>query len=145
MFKAALLTVIPAFTAAMTFAAATASAATAVVAPPPASVMAALNGDPVAGKTVFNACRMCHAVAPDRNGIGPSLHGVVGRAAGSVASYTYSTQLKTSRIVWTEPVLNQFLVAPQAYVPGTKMAYAGLKDAQKRADLIAYLKTKPLS
>ena len=59
--------------------------------------------------------------------------------------FTYSAANKNSHIVWSEPVLYQYLLAPQAYIPGTKMTYPGLKDAQKRADVIAYLKTNPAS
>ncbi len=117
------------------------------VPPMPAGVppFASLKGDPVAGKVAFTPCKTCHVVAMGQNRIGPSLYGVVGRTSGSVAGYTYSAANKTSHIVWTEPVLYQYLLAPQAYVPGTKMTYPGLKDAQKRADVIAYLKSKPTS
>lgn len=113
--------------------------------PPGTPAYASLKGDPAAGKTAFNACRACHVATSTENRIGPTLHGVVGRMSGSVSDYSYSTANKALRIVWSEPVLNEYLLAPQAYMPGTKMTYAGLKDAQKRADVIAYLKTKPTS
>lgn len=122
-------------------------ATTAVAAPPPlpagTPAFATLKGNPVAGKVAFAACKTCHVVTPGVNRIGPSLYGVVGRASGSIPGYTYSAANKNSHIVWSEPVLYQYLLSPQAYLPGTKMTYPGLKDAQKRADVIAYLKSKP--
>lgn len=133
---------------ALAFAAGIASTA-AIAAPPPmpagVPAYASLHGDPAAGKVAFTACKTCHVVAPGQNRIGPSLYGVVGRTSGSVPGFQYSAANKNSHIVWTEPVLYQYLLAPQAYVPGTKMTYPGLKDAQKRADVIAYLKSKPTS
>lgn len=127
-------------------AAVTATAALAVPPLPPGTPpYSSLKGNPVAGKVAFTPCKTCHVVAAGQNRIGPSLHGVVGRTSGSVPGYTYSAANKNSHIVWTEPVLYQYLLAPQAYVPGTKMTYPGLKDAQKRADVIAYLKTNPAS
>ena len=129
-----------------TIAAAAATAALAVPPMPPGTpAFASLKGNAVAGKAVFTACKTCHVVTPNQNRIGPSLYGVVGRASGSIAGFTYSAANKNSHIVWTEPVLYQYLISPQAYVPGTKMTYPGLKDAQKRADVIAYLKSKPTS
>ena len=113
--------------------------------PPGTPAYTSLKGNPDAGKTVFTVCKTCHVITPGQNRIGPSLYGVVGRPSGSVPGFTYSAANKNSHIVWTEPVLYQYLIAPQAYVPGTKMTYAGLKDAQKRADVIAYLKSKPTS
>lgn len=124
----------------------TATAAFAVPAMPAGTpAFASLKGNPVAGKAVFTACKTCHVVTPGQNRIGPSLYGVVGRTSGSVPGFTYSAANKNGHIVWSEPVLYQYLISPQAYLPGTKMTYPGLKDAQKRADVIAYLKSKPTS
>jgi cytochrome c len=66
---------------------------------------------------------------------------VVGRKTGSVPGYSYSDANKNSGIVWTVDVLDRYLISPQVVVPGTKMGYPGMKDDQKRADLIAYLGT----
>ena len=96
-------------------------------------------GDAAHGATVYRQCMICHAL--DKNGIGPSHHNVFGRAAGSVANYTYSAALKTSNIVWNEATLDQWLVNPQALVPGTKMMFS-VDNAQDRADVIAFLKEK---
>jgi cytochrome c len=102
---------------------------------------AELKGDPAAGQTLFVQCRVCHAVEPDKAGIGPTMHQVVGRKAASLPGYTYSGAMKGSGLTWTGEELYRFLEAPMAVVPGTKMAYAGLRDPQKRADVIAYLET----
>ena len=75
---------------------------------------------------------ICHSL--DKNGIGPSHHNVFGRAAGSVANYTYSAALKTSNIVWNEATLDQWLANPQALVPGTKMMFSvdNAQDSRRR-------------
>jgi cytochrome c len=75
-----------------------------------------------------------------RNGVGPHLNGVLGRRAGSVESYTYSPSLKNSGLSWDEPTIADYVRDPRGKVPGTKMAYAGLKDEQRVKDLIAFLK-----
>ncbi len=105
-------------------------------------VTTARAADPAAGQTVFRSqCDICHSVQAGRNGIGPSLSGVVGRKTGSVAGYHYSTANQNANITWTPGELDKYLEAPRTVVPGTKMTYAGLKDPAKRADLIAYLET----
>lgn len=68
-----------------------------------------------------NACSDCHSVEPGKNKRGPSLHGVIGRTAGSVADYHYSDAMKASRIVWTPERLARYLASPKTDVPGTKM------------------------
>lgn len=103
---------------------------------------ASLTGDAVAGEKVFIQCKSCHVVEPGVNRVGPSLHGVVGRTAGSVEGFRYSPANKNSGLVWTEEQLFTYLENPRKTVPGTYMAFAGLKEPQKRADVIAYLKTK---
>ena len=99
-------------------------------------------GDAAHGATVYRQCMICHSL--DKNGIGPSHHNVFGRAAGSVANYTYSAALKTSNIVWNEATLDQWLANPQALVPGTKMMFS-VDNAHDRADVIAFLKEKAAS
>lgn len=100
---------------------------------------ASLTGNAVAGKAVFAACRTCHVTDPGVNRIGPSLAGIVGRAAGTVPAFAYSPANSGSGITWTKEKLFQYLENPQRVVPGTKMIFPGLPDAQRRADLIAYL------
>lgn len=103
---------------------------------------ASLTGVAAAGEKAFAVCKTCHAVEAGKNMVGPSLHGLIGRTSGTIAGYSYSTANKNSGITWTEPKLFQYLETPQRIIPGTKMTYTGLKDPQKRADVIAYLKTQ---
>lgn len=100
----------------------------------------AMSGDPDKGAVVFHRCQVCHTIQPGVNHIGPSLHGVVGRHAGSIPDFNYSDANKNSGITWTEQKIFDYLKNPQAMVPGTKMTFPGLPDPQKRADVIAYLK-----
>ena len=98
-------------------------------------------GNAEAGVTVFKRCMACHKVGPDaKNGVGPALNDVVGRAAGTYPGYSYSAAMKKSGLVWDEPTLTTYLHAPRKLVPGTKMAFAGLKKDHEIADVIAYLK-----
>jgi cytochrome c len=76
------------------------------------------------------------------NRVGPSLHGIVGRTAGTIEGFRYSPANKNSGITWTEEQLFTYLEDPRKTIPGTFMAFAGIKDPQQRADLIAYLKTQ---
>jgi cytochrome c len=98
--------------------------------------------DPAAGAALFKSrCGICHSPEPGTNKIGPSLFNVVGRPAGSIDGFSYSDANRHSGIVWKPEVLDRYLTAPQAMVPGTKMTFPGLKDDQQRAEVIAYLET----
>ncbi|MBH1945140.1 cytochrome c family protein [Erythrobacter sp. YJ-T3-07] len=120
-----------------------ATTAAADTAAPAADVeFASLTGDPAAGEKAFAVCTTCHSVEAGVNKTGPSLHGVVGREAGSIADFNYSDANKSSGITWTPEELFVYLADPQATIPGTKMIFPGLKDPQKRADVIAYLETQ---
>jgi len=103
---------------------------------------ASFTGDAAAGEKVFAACRTCHVFDDGVNRVGPSLHKVVGRKSGSVAGFAYSDANKNSGITWTPQVLFEYLKDPKGYMPGTKMAFPGVKDDQKRADLVAYLEAQ---
>ncbi len=99
-----------------------------------------------AGKAVFKKCAACHATDTTTNKVGPHLGDVIGRTAGTVANYNYSKAMKdagAAGLVWDEAHLTEYLVAPKAKVPGTKMAFAGLKKPDELANLVAYLKTLP--
>ena len=102
-----------------------------------AGVAAAAEGSAARGEHLYDRCAACHALAQDR--VGPRHCGLLGRRAGSVPGFDYSASMKKSRIVWTPRSLDRFLTAPTKVVPGTTMTYAGVADAQERADLIAYL------
>jgi cytochrome c len=100
---------------------------------------AQVSGDPESGKQVFMQCMTCHSKEPGVNKVGPSLHGIIGRHSGMIPGFNYSTANKNSGKVWTEQELYTYLENPQKEVPGTYMTYTGVKDPQKRADVIAYL------
>lgn len=99
------------------------------------------SADPAAGQTVFRPCAACHSVADGENKTGPSLFGVVGRAPGTEAGFSYSAGFADLNDGWTPDELQQFLTAPRTYDPNTKMTFAGLSKVQDRANLIAYLAT----
>jgi cytochrome c len=106
----------------------------------------AAEGNAEHGKVVFNQCKICHAVGPGaKAGVGPEQNGVVGAKAGARPGYTYSSAMKEAGekgLVWTPENLDKFIENPKAVVPGTKMVFPGLKNAQDRADVIAYLETQ---
>jgi cytochrome c len=98
-------------------------------------------GNAANGAKVFAQCKACHVTDKGVNRVGPSLHGIVGRKSGTVAGFNYSTANKNSGVTWDEKTLFTYLENPRKFMPGTKMAFAGLKQPQQRADVIAYLKT----
>jgi len=99
-------------------------------------------GDPEAGARVFRTCAACHTLEPGAHRTGPSLAGVFGRKAGTAEGFhRYSDALRSADLVWREDTLNGFLGDPQAFLPGNRMTFAGISDAQARADLIAYLQS----
>ncbi len=105
--------------------------------------MAFAEGDPDKGKKVFNKCKACHFVDKEKNKVGPYLKGVVGRKAASVPNFKYSKAMKAKAeegLVWTEENLAKYLKAPKKFIPGNKMAFAGLKKDEDIANVIAYLK-----
>lgn len=107
----------------------------------PADTSISDGGDAVKGKRLFNRCRACHNLtAAARTRIGPNLDNLFGRPAGKAEGYKYSKALAEVDFVWTEAELNEWLVAPRTYLPGNKMAFAGLRKEQDRKDLMAYLR-----
>ena len=97
-------------------------------------------GDLVHGEKVFKKCSACHMIAADgKNKIGPNLWSVIGRNAGAISDYNYSKAMKAYAKEWTFEEMNSYLIKPQAYIKGTKMAFAGLRKEKDRASVILYL------
>lgn len=97
-------------------------------------------GDAAQGAQIFRNCAACHSLEPGMNMTGPSLAGIFGRKAGSLASFhRYSDALKRSGLVWDERTLDAWIRNPAAVVPGNEMAFPGIPNAAARANLIAYL------
>lgn len=95
---------------------------------------------PVAAPPAFLQCRSCHSVEPGKNGVGPSLHGVYGKQAGSADGFNYSTALKESGITWNRASLDTWLTSPIKMVPGTRMVI-GIPNEEARQSVIDYLET----
>ena len=102
-----------------------------------------ITGDAEAGARVFRKCQACHAVGEDaQDKVGPVLNGIVGRTAGAREDFAYSDAMAEAGadgLVWTPEELGAFLERPRQHLPGTKMAFAGLRKEDERADVIAYL------
>ncbi len=97
-------------------------------------------GDPDAGAKVFNKCMACHKVGPGaKNGVGPELNGLNGRKTGAAEGYNYSDANKNSGLTWDEATFKEYITAPQAKIPGTKMTFPGLPNEADRDNLWAYL------
>jgi cytochrome c len=106
-----------------------------------ATVGAAKAQDLAAGEQSFRKCLPCHSVGADaRHKIGPVLNGLEGRKSGTIEGYSYSEANKKAEIVWGEASFKDYIVNPMARVPGTKMAFAGIKNEKEIADLWGYLK-----
>jgi cytochrome c len=104
--------------------------------------LSAQAGDASAGRSVFKSqCGICHSSAEGKNVVGPSLFGVVGRHTASVAGFRYSAGNQNANLRWDEATLDKYLDSPKTIVPGTAMNFSGLKDPDKRSDVIAYLAT----
>lgn len=105
---------------------------------------AATAQDAETGEQIYRQCRACHQIGENaRNLVGPQLNGIIGRKAGTIEGFNYSQANKdagASGLVWSEDNLLKYLENPIAFMPGTKMVYAGVKAEDARRDLIAYLK-----
>jgi cytochrome c len=95
------------------------------------------------GEDTYKKCVACHTIDKGgRNGVGPNMHGVIGRAVASVEGYNYSASMKAKGGVWDEAALDAYLENPRKAVVGTKMSFAGLSNADERKALIEYLKAQ---
>ena len=100
-------------------------------------------GDIAHGEKVFKKCAACHSIAKGgKNNIGPALYNVVGRQVGVINDYKYSKAMIAYGKEWTYEEMNSYLIKPQAYVKGTKMAFAGLRKEKDRASVILYMNSK---
>ncbi|MFT6331916.1 MAG: cytochrome c [Lentimonas sp.] len=101
------------------------------------------NANLKAGAKIFKKCSACHTVDPGgKNKVGPNLNATIGRKIASISNFKYSDAMKAKGGNWTIEKINKFLIKPRSYVPGTKMAFAGLKKDKDRANVIAYLKSR---
>ncbi|MES2028511.1 MAG: cytochrome c-550 CycA [Pseudomonadota bacterium] len=100
----------------------------------------ALAQDVAAGKSSFNKCLACHAIGDNaKNKVGPELNGLNGRKSGTADGYAYSDANKNSGITWDEATFKEYIKDPKAKIPGTKMAFAGIKKESEVNDLWAFL------
>ncbi len=102
--------------------------------------------DVAAGEKVFAKCKACHVADADKNKVGPSLLGIVGRTAGTHEGFKFSpamVEAGAGGLVWDDAKLTEYLQDPKAMVKGTKMAFVGLKKDDEIANVIAYLKQFP--
>jgi cytochrome c len=105
-----------------------------------AAASAALAQDAAAGKTSFNKCLACHAIGDGaKNKVGPELNGIDGRKSGTAPDYNYSDANKNSGITWNEAQFKEYIKDPKAKIPGTKMAFAGIKNEKEVNDLWAFI------
>jgi len=91
------------------------------------------------GKALFEQCAACHSLDGTGDYDGPTLKGVIGRKAGSLEDYRYSAAMKRSDVVWDAATIDKYVADPQAFIPGNRMAFAGISDKTQREDLIAFL------
>ncbi len=98
----------------------------------------AVAGDALRGEALFEQCQACHTMNGE-HGVGPSLQGVIGRRAGSLADFRYSPAMRRAGLVWNNDNLDAFMADPQAVIRGNRMPFSGIEEAQFRSDIIAYL------
>ena len=105
-----------------------------------AATSGALAQDAAAGKTSFNKCLACHAIGENaKNKVGPELNGLDGRKSGTVEGYNYSDANENSGITWKKATFLEYIKDPKAKIPGTKMAFAGIKNENEANALWAYI------
>ena len=106
-----------------------------------ANAALAQDGNAEAGEDVFKKCRACHDIGPDaKNKVGPMLNGLIGRKSGTIEGFAYSDANKNSNVTWDEATFLKYIEDPRAFMPGNKMAFAGVKEADDVKDLLGFLK-----
>ena len=104
------------------------------------SVAAQAVGDAKAGANIFKRCAVCHTSDKGGgDGLGPNLHGVVGRKAATRSGYAYSGPLQKAGVIWNEANLTKWVAGPARMVPGNKMAFPGITSKKQQSDVVAYL------
>jgi len=98
-------------------------------------------GDPAAGEDAYRKCKACHVADEKKNRVGPHLVGIIGREAGAVADFAYSPALENADIAWTAQNLDAFLADPKGFLPGNRMSFPGIREAEQRQNIIAYLRS----
>jgi nitrite reductase (NO-forming) len=106
---------------------------------PTAAAATSADGDATTGRQVYRKCQACHSLEPGKNALGPSLAGIVGKKSAEAPNYNYSPAMKAANLVWDAATLDAYLLDPQKLVPQNKMPFPGLKTANERKDVIAYL------
>lgn len=105
------------------------------------SAAPALAQDLENGAEVFKKCRACHQIGEGaKNAVGPSMNGLFGRKSGTIEGFTYSDANKNSGVTWSEAEFAKYIADPRAFMPGNKMAFAGIKDPEDIKDLTAFIK-----
>ena len=102
-------------------------------------------GDIKSGKKVFKKCKACHSLKPEDNKVGPTLYNIIGATSGSVEGFRYSKAMADAGLIWDLETLGAFVTKPKDVVPGTSMAFGGLKKPQQVDDLLAYLQSEMVS
>ena len=97
------------------------------------------DGDAAKGEKVFAKCKACHEIATEKNKVGPSLHGVIGRKAGTVEGFKYSEAMAGADVTWDAATIAEYVAKPKDFIPGNKMAFVGLKKQDEIEDLVAYI------
>lgn len=115
-----------------------------VIAVLPVCIAAASAAEEVGPEAFNNNCRTCHSWKEGDNRLGPNLHDIIGRKAGAVEGFNYSSALKSSGITWDEASLDKFIANPNAVIPNNNMKpFGGVGDAETRKQIIDFLKSNP--
>lgn len=97
------------------------------------------DGDVAKGEKVFAKCKTCHEIASDKNKVGPTLQGVIGRTAGTVDGFKYSEAMVGSGVVWDAATIAEYVRKPKEFIAGNKMVFAGLKKDDDIENLVAFI------